>query len=284
MEADASSSSDDGTVSAPCHIRVDAGVVPGTIVSPHYDPILSKIIAYSPHSRMHAIRGLGSALDQYLLRGVQNNVPFVRDLLRHEEFRKGHTPTGFIARHYPEGFSGGRLSEKEKKELAVIANEIGKRRGKMMGLPPLPLSSGAGESEVVVCLGGMFGDAYLVRTEVNVETDGSIIASVTKFPDNRGGKEVHDENMNAEGESNVVVTDEALIVELSAMEYEIAGNLATVKVAGENRALQVRSHDSLACLFLLPELFSFAFISRASSHPSIASFFIRRLRFLPRTS
>jgi hypothetical protein len=46
-----------------CHIRIDIGVVPGSIVTPHYDPILSKIIAYSPTSREAAIRGLGMALD-----------------------------------------------------------------------------------------------------------------------------------------------------------------------------------------------------------------------------
>jgi propionyl-CoA carboxylase alpha chain len=46
-----------------CHIRVDSGVVPGSIVTPHYDPILSKIISYSPTSRELAIRGLEMALD-----------------------------------------------------------------------------------------------------------------------------------------------------------------------------------------------------------------------------
>ena len=54
-----------------CHIRIDTGVVPGSIISPHYDPILSKIISYSETSRYAAIEGLGSALDQYLLRGVR---------------------------------------------------------------------------------------------------------------------------------------------------------------------------------------------------------------------
>ena len=91
----------------PCSVRVDTGVVPGTIVSPHYDPILSKIISYSPTSRKHAISGLGSALDRYLLRGVQHNVPFVRDVLRNDEFVAGYTPTGFISTHYPDGFLGG---------------------------------------------------------------------------------------------------------------------------------------------------------------------------------
>ena len=45
-----------------CHICIDSGVVTGSIVTPHYDPILSKIIAYSPTSREAAIHGLGMAL------------------------------------------------------------------------------------------------------------------------------------------------------------------------------------------------------------------------------
>ena len=60
-----------------CQIRLDSGVVPGSIFTLHDDPILSKIISYSPTSREAEIRGLGMALDWYLIRGntIRHNVP-----------------------------------------------------------------------------------------------------------------------------------------------------------------------------------------------------------------
>ena len=209
-----------------CHIRIDTGVVPGSIISPHYDPILSKIISYSETSRYAAIEGLGSALDQYLLRGVQHNVPFVRDVLRNNDFIRGYTPTSFINEHYPEGFHGGQLSEVERGELVVIAHEVVKRRGSMLESPPLALSSDGGEEEVVVCLGGMFGDAYLVRSS-SIGPDGVDTYSVTKLAKDIVGME---DSSNDEA---------AQMVHISALKYEPSSDFAHVQIAGESRALQV---------------------------------------------
>lgn len=221
-----------------CHIRIDTGVVPGTIISPHYDPIISKIISYSPESRTDAILGLGSALDQYLLRGVQHNVPFVRDVLRNQEFIKGYTPTSFIDEHYPNGFSGGQLSEKERSELAVIAREIAKKRGSLMHRPPLALSDiRDGEiEEVVVCLGGMFGDAYIVRSEFDL--DGVIKSSVTELPKNRGSIEADSDTIPEDCQR---AEKETHMVKISSIEYEPSGDFAQVMIGGENRSLQVSS-------------------------------------------
>jgi len=218
-----------GADNGPCHIRIDTGVVPGAIVTPHYDPILSKIISYSPVSREHAILGLGSALDQYLLRGVQHNVPFVRDVLRNDDFVKGHTPTGFIGEHYPDGFVGGQLSEKERREMVVVAREIQRRREVRMDEPPLALlSASSGDEEVVVCLGGIFGDAYLVRS--NGDSSNDVTSSVTRLG-------TDDE-------------DDVEVVNLSALEYEPSDDLAHVKIAGMSRALQVHGDDEIGTLKL----------------------------------
>ncbi|KAL7516922.1 hypothetical protein ACHAWX_001893 [Stephanocyclus meneghinianus] len=220
----------------PCHIRIDSGVVPGTIVSPYYDPILSKIIAYSPVNRGHSILGLGSALDQYVIRGVQHNVPFCRDVLRNDDFVKGYTPTGFIAQHYPDGFSGGQLSAVERKELVAIAGEIARKKRILMGSPPLTLSGKDGENanqdEVVVCLGGMFGDAYLVQSKINLEGDCTITACVSK--------------LYHEGDG----TDESHVVELCNLDYEPSGELAQVSVGGTDRALQIHEEDETGSMKL----------------------------------
>jgi len=232
-----------------CHIRIDAGVVPGYNVSPFYDPILSKVISYSARSRGHAIRGLGSALDQYLLKGVQHNVPFVRDVLRNRDFVKGYTPTSFIGEHYPDGFSGGRLSKKETAEFAVIAREIGRKRGLLMKGPPLALANARGnyshdgdeeEEEVVVCMGGIFGDIYRVSSKTH--DDGSVTANVTKMPKNSGSLDAGSEPEEAEEESHAIA--------LSSMDYEPADNFAKVVISGEIRALQVHGEDETGMLKL----------------------------------
>ena len=218
---------DDDMDSLSCNIRIDSGAVPGAIVTTHYDPIISKIISYSPKSRDLAIQGLGMALDQYVMRGVQHNIPFLRDVLRNADFVKGYTPTGFIGQHYPEGFHGAELCEREKSELVVIAQEVARRRSRA-GTATVDREDG---EEVVVCLGGMFGDAYLVRSATG---NSCISAYVTKLPKrgDGGGREDGDTRKD----SKIV---DSQLVELSAFEYKPSSELAKVEIAGESRALQV---------------------------------------------
>ena len=172
---------------------------------------------------------LGLALDQYIIKGVQHNVPFCRDVLRNDDFVRGHTPTSFIEHHYPDGFSGGKLSEVERKQLVAIAREIAKKRSIVMGSPPLALSGKDGDEPVVVCLGGMFGDAYLVESKIDLERDCSVTASVSKLK-------------NEPDDAN-----ESLILELCNLNYEPSNDLAHISLSGEERALQAsycRKHQS----------------------------------------
>lgn len=107
-------------------------------------------------------------------------------------------------------------------------------------------AGGEGEDEegVVVCLGGMFGDAYHVRSTAGGSTDGACItASVTKLPkrsdDSNGNGD--DDGKEEKKEEEVEEDDgESRLVELSAFEYKLSSELAHLKIAGESRALQVR--------------------------------------------
>ena len=67
-------------------IRIDAGIAEGGAVTPHYDPMLAKIIAHG-RNRDDAIRRLVAALEDAPLLGIANNGRFLRDLLDHERFR-----------------------------------------------------------------------------------------------------------------------------------------------------------------------------------------------------
>jgi len=224
-------SSDNGDEDT-CHIRIDTGVVPGMVITPHYDPILSKIISYSPTSRITAISGLGSALDQYLLRGVQHNVPFVRDVLRNTDFIQGYTPTGFIGQHYPDGFSGGQLSERERRELDFIATEIARMREGLLKNPPMALLDGT--DGVIVCLGGMFGDAYLLCHQ-SIDDEGVLSSYVTKIQN---------------GDDEIVLIDDGQFIEMSELEYEPSSDFANVQIGGESRALQVHGEDEVGMIKL----------------------------------
>ncbi len=60
-------------------IRVDSGIVPGDTVTPHYDPMLAKIVAYG-EDRAAALRRLVHALDAAVVHGPVTNLDFLREL------------------------------------------------------------------------------------------------------------------------------------------------------------------------------------------------------------
>ena len=76
-------------------VRIDAGIVEGGKVTPHYDPMLAKVIAHG-RNRDDAIRRLIAALEDAPLLGVANNGRFLRDLLDHERFRGATMHTALL--------------------------------------------------------------------------------------------------------------------------------------------------------------------------------------------
>ena len=81
-------------------IRVDSGVEDGSDVSPYYDPMLAKVIAYGA-TRDEAARSLARALDTAQIHGVTTNRDLLVRILRHPEFLSGDIDTGFLQRHDP---------------------------------------------------------------------------------------------------------------------------------------------------------------------------------------
>jgi propionyl-CoA carboxylase alpha chain len=138
------------------YIRMDSGVIEGHVVSPLYDPMLAKIIAYAP-TRLEAINKLADGLDQYVIEGVQHNARLCNAVLRHPSFQAGDTPTSFLPRHIPE-FTGVKLTDGQEEELAVAVAMIGLTRESYLQRPQVAPAF----SPVIVRLGGMFGDAFEV--------------------------------------------------------------------------------------------------------------------------
>ncbi|WP_294221989.1 acetyl-CoA carboxylase biotin carboxylase subunit [uncultured Shimia sp.] len=83
-------------------LRIDTGVRSGDEVTPHYDPMLAKFIAYG-NTRDEALRKLTQGLDNTAILGVTTNLPFSRDLLDHPEVQNGTASTTFLDDIHPEG-------------------------------------------------------------------------------------------------------------------------------------------------------------------------------------
>ncbi len=76
-------------------LRLDSGVAQGHEVSIYYDPMLAKLIAWAP-SRELALRRMEVALTEFLVLGVITNIPLLRSVMRHPQFRLGEYDTGFL--------------------------------------------------------------------------------------------------------------------------------------------------------------------------------------------
>jgi len=79
-------------------VRVDTGFREGDDVSPFYDPLLAKVIAWG-NDREHARAALLRALDQCEVTGVTTNVAFLERVVAHEAFASGRLDTGLIDAH-----------------------------------------------------------------------------------------------------------------------------------------------------------------------------------------
>jgi 3-methylcrotonyl-CoA carboxylase alpha subunit len=79
------------------HVRIDSGVEQGDQISPHYDPMIAKLIVWDKTrelARAHMLQALGN----FQIAGVGNNLAFLSRLIDHPVFREGRLDTGLIER------------------------------------------------------------------------------------------------------------------------------------------------------------------------------------------
>ncbi len=77
------------------NVRVETGFAEGRDVTPHYDPMIAKVIVHAA-SRDAAIERLVHALETFDIRGPKTNIPAVLAVLRSDLFRSGRVHTGVI--------------------------------------------------------------------------------------------------------------------------------------------------------------------------------------------
>ncbi|RIJ88796.1 MAG: pyruvate carboxylase [Candidatus Brocadia sp.] len=77
-------------------IRLDAGTAfSGALVTPYYDSMLVKVTAFGTCFEETAHR-MDRALDEFRIRGVKTNIPFLINLINHKDFLEGKCTTRFI--------------------------------------------------------------------------------------------------------------------------------------------------------------------------------------------
>lgn len=101
-------------------VRVDTGVFEGGEIPMHYDSMIAKLIVHGS-DRADAIRRMREALNAFVIRGIASNIPFQAALLAHPDFQSGQFDTGFIARHWPQGFSADSVSHEDPDFLVALA-------------------------------------------------------------------------------------------------------------------------------------------------------------------
>ena len=105
---------------ATASVRVDDGVVQGSVISIFYDPMIAKLVTYG-ETREEAIENQIAALDRFQIDGIGHNVDFLSALMQHPRFREGRLTTGFIAEEYPDGFQGAPVPPALTARLAAVA-------------------------------------------------------------------------------------------------------------------------------------------------------------------
>ncbi len=118
-------------------IRVDTGFRDGSVVSPHYDAMLAKVIAHG-RTRADAARRLARALEKAEIHGVTTNRDLLVAILREPGFLAGATDTGYLTRHDPAALAASAVKATATHALAAALARQARHRAEAPVLGTLP--------------------------------------------------------------------------------------------------------------------------------------------------
>jgi 3-methylcrotonyl-CoA carboxylase alpha subunit len=104
----------------PAAVRMDAGVRAGDAITPHYDPMIAKLIVWG-EDRAHALARMRAALADVHIVGVANNVDFLSRLVVNPAFAHAELDTGLIERERERLFPHGAGEDRVSHELLALA-------------------------------------------------------------------------------------------------------------------------------------------------------------------
>jgi acetyl-CoA carboxylase, biotin carboxylase subunit len=130
-------------------VRWDAGIVAGSEVGLHYDPMLAKLIVHAP-TREEAIDRMKRALAELRVVGVDTSAPFHLRVMDEPDFRAGRLDIRYLERHEA-ALLGPRHDEETLRAAALAAALLEDearttRRGARMGSPTAGRGGWSGRS------------------------------------------------------------------------------------------------------------------------------------------
>ncbi len=122
-------------------IRLDGGTAfGGAVITPYYDSLLVKVTA-SGIRFADAARRMERSLQEFRVRGVKTNIPFVLNLITHPKFLDGSVTTKFLD-ETPELFVFPTRQDRATKLLTYIADVIVNGHPEVKVKPKLPVGKG----------------------------------------------------------------------------------------------------------------------------------------------
>ena len=82
--------------------------------------MIAKLCTHAP-TRLAAVDAMATALDQFYIEGIANNIGFVSAIMHNTRFREGRLTTAFIAEEFPDGFHGRPLDETLTRRFTAAA-------------------------------------------------------------------------------------------------------------------------------------------------------------------
>ncbi len=108
-------------------IRISSHSYTGHVISHHYDPLISNLIC-GGKNRNEAIARMKRALEEYIIEGVQTNIPFHKLVMQDKDFIKGNISTDFIEKNkIIEKLRKHKIRKKElskKEKLLIITTAV----------------------------------------------------------------------------------------------------------------------------------------------------------------
>ncbi len=157
-------------------VRIDSGILSGQEISPHYDPMVAKVIVYG-ETRDVARKRLVKALEDTALFGSKTNKAFLIDCLERDRFADGRATTAFIAEEYGEaGVEETAPSFADAAAVAVINFELATEKSLnastgvsphlrnwfSASVLPVPVSYEFGETSYTLSVKPLSDDSYEV--------------------------------------------------------------------------------------------------------------------------